>query len=269
MSLRGGTRLGSFEILSSLGTGAMGEVFRAKDLKLGREVAIKVLRPELAADAERLRRFEQEARAASALNHPNIVHIYDVGESDGTHYIAMELIEGSTLRLLLAEATPLEEERILHIGRQLADGLAKAHSAGIVHRDLKPENVMVTEEGFVKIVDFGLAKLSVLALELSSDAATLARTRQGMLIGTVEYMSPEQASGKSADHRSDQFSLGLILYEMATGRIAFHRDTAAQTLAAIIESEPPSISSVNRRPPTGLDAVVRRCLEKDPAQRYA
>ena len=267
MSLVPGTRLGSYEIVSSLGQGGMGAVYRARDLKLGREVAIKVLAPELASDSERLRRFEQEARAASALSHPNIVHIYDVGESDGTRYIAMELAEGSTLRRVLAEG-PLSAERLLDVARQLADGLAKAHATGIVHRDLKPENVMVGEDGLVKILDFGLAKFSTPAWAIDSEMATLARTRHGMLIGTVEYMSPEQASGKSADSRSDQFSLGLILYEMATGKIAFQRETAAQTLASIIESAPQPMARLNPSLPHGLDRIVNRCLEKNPAGRY-
>ncbi len=268
MSLVPGTRLGSYEIHSSLGQGGMGEVYRARDLKLGREVALKVLAPELASDAERLRRFEQEARAASALSHPNIVHIYDVGECEGTRYIAMELAEGTTLRRVLEDA-PLRPERLLEIARQLAEGLAKAHAAGIVHRDLKPENVMVSEDGLVKILDFGLAKLSTPAWAVDSEMATLARTRHGMLIGTVEYMSPEQASGKSADSRSDQFSLGLILYEMATGKIAFQRETAAQTLASIIEKTPPPMAKLNPGIPHGLERIVDRCLAKDPARRYA
>jgi serine/threonine protein kinase len=267
MSLDPGTRLGAYEVLSSLGRGGMGEVYRARDSRLGREVALKVLNPELSSDSERLGRFEQEARAASALNHPNIVHIYDVGATDEIHFIAMELVEGTTLRQLLAEG-PLPEPRLLDLARQLADGLAKAHGAGIVHRDLKPENVMVTTDGFLKILDFGLAKLTTLPLDMGSNMATLAKTRHGILIGTVEYMSPEQAAGRAADYRSDQFALGLILYEMATGKLAFHRDTAAQTLASIIENEPPPISSAGPRPPAGLEEVVGRCLEKDPAARY-
>ena len=267
MSLGPGTRLGSYEIASSIGQGGMGEVYRARDLKLGREVAIKVLAPELASDSERLRRFEQEARAASALSHPNIVHIYDVGESDGTRYIVMELAEGTTLRRVLDDG-PLPADRLLEIARQLTDGLAKAHTAGIVHRDLKPENVMVSEDGLVKILDFGLARIAPPAWAIDSERATLARTRHGMLIGTVEYMSPEQASGKSADSRSDQFSLGLIVYEMATGKIAFQRETAAQTLASIIESAPRPMASLNPRLPHGLDRIVNRCLSKDPLGRY-
>jgi serine/threonine protein kinase len=269
MPLPSGARLGSYELLGSIGRGGMGEVYRARDSKLGRQVAVKVLRPDFASDPERLRRFEQEARAASALNHPNIVHIYEIGEDAGTHFIAMELVEGRSLREILAEA-PLDGERILDLARQLADGLAKAHAAGIVHRDVKPENVMVTEDGFVKILDFGLAKLVALPFASGdSEMATLARTRHGMLIGTVEYMSPEQASGKSSvDHRSDQFSLGLIVYEMVTGKLAFQRETAAQTLASIIESEPPPMTRFNPGGPPGLDAVVARCLSKDPASRY-
>ncbi len=267
MSLVPGTRLGSYEIVSVLGQGGMGAVYRARDLKLGRVVALKVLSPELSSDSERLRRFEQEARAASSLSHPNIVHIYDVGESEGLRYIAMELAEGATLRRVLAEG-PLASERLLQLARQLAEGLAKAHAAGIVHRDLKPENIMVGEDDVVKILDFGLAKLSTPAFPVDSEMATLARTRHGMLIGTVEYMSPEQASGKSADSRADQFSLGLILYEMATGRIAFQRETAAQTLASIIESEPAPMARLNPWVPQGLDRVVNRCLAKDPGRRY-
>jgi hypothetical protein len=267
MSLVPGTRLGSYEIVCAIGRGGMGEVFRARDLKLGREVALKVLALELSSDAERLQRFEQEARAASALSHPNIVHIYDVGESEGMRYIAMELAEGTTLRRVL-EAGPLPAERLLELARQLADGLAKAHAAGIVHRDLKPENVMVNEDGLVKILDFGLARMAAPAWIVDSERATLARTRHGMLIGTVEYMSPEQASGKSADFRADQFSLGLILYEMATGRIAFQRETAAQTLASIIENAPLPMASLNPRIPSGLDRIVNRCLSKDPKARY-
>ena len=269
MALEAGSRLGTFEIVSRLGSGAMGEVYRAKDLKLGRDVALKALSPELAGDAERLRRFEQEARAASALNHPNIVHIYDVGQDGDTHFIVMELVEGKTLRELLRDA-PFDEEKILDFARQLAAGLAKAHGIGIVHRDVKPENIMVTPDGFIKILDFGLAKLLEAPFEGHSEMATLARqaTRHGTLIGTVEYMSPEQAAGKSVDHRADQFAFGLIVYEMATGRLAFRRETAAQTLAAIIESEPEPLAELNPRCPEGLRRIVRRCLMKVPSARY-
>jgi serine/threonine protein kinase len=247
----------------------MGEVYRAKDLKLGREVALKVLLKEFASDPDRLRRFEQEARAASALNHPNIVHIYDIGQEDDTHYIVMELVRGSNLRQLLVDA-PFDNERLLDLSRQIVAGLANAHQAGIVHRDIKPENIMVTADGLVKILDFGLAKLLAIPFETHSEMTTLARfgTRHGMLIGTVEYMSPEQAAGKTVDQRSDQFSFGLILYEMATGTIAFSRETAAQTLASIIENEPRGILELNSRCPEDLTRVVRRCLEKKPGERY-
>ena len=269
MSLEAGTRLGSYEIVRPIGAGAMGEVYRAKDLKLGREVALKVLLKEFASDPDRLRRFEQEARAASALNHPNIVHIYDIGQEDDTHYIVMELVRGSNLRQLLVDA-PFDNERLVDLSRQIVAGLANAHQAGIVHRDIKPENIMVTADGLVKILDFGLAKLLAIPFETHSEMTTLARfgTRQGMLIGTVEYMSPEQAAGKTVDQRSDQFSFGLILYEMATGTIAFSRETAAQTLASIIENEPRGILEINSRCPEDLTRVVCRCLEKKPGERY-
>src|SRR5712664_3287034 len=218
MSLTSGSKLGPYEIQSPLGAGGMGEVYSATQNSLGRQVAIKVLASASALDPERLRRFEQEARAASALNHPNIISIYDVGRDGTTSYIAMELVDGKTLRALL-EAGPLGIKKALQIATQIADGLAKAHAAGIVHRDLKPENVMVSKDGFVKILDFGLAKLvepesgSVSAMQTLAHTATEA----GTVMGTVGYMSPEQASGKSLDFRSDQFSLGSIVYEMATG----------------------------------------------------
>ncbi len=218
----------------------MGEVYRARDTKLSRDVAIKVLPPELARDTERLIRFEKEARTASALSHPNIVTIYEVGQADGTSFIAMELVEGKTLRDLLASG-PIPVKKLLSIAAQAADGLAKAHAAGIVHRDLKPENLMVTRDGFVKILDFGLAKLARRGFESSggTDRPTVSRlTEAGTVLGTVGYMSPEQASGEPVDFRSDQFSFGSILYEMSTGRRAFERPTPAQTLSAIIETEP-------------------------------
>ncbi len=269
MALEAGTRLGSYEIVEPIGSGSMGAVYRAKDLKLGRQVALKALLPEFASDDDRLRRFEQEARAASALNHPNIVQIYDIGEDEGTHYIVMELIEGTNLRELLRRA-PFANEKLLELAQQMAAGLAKAHDAGIVHRDLKPENMMVTWDGFLKILDFGLAKLLDVPFETHSEMATMVRqgTRHGMLIGTVEYMSPEQASGKSVDHRSDQFSLGLILYEMATGTLAFRRETAAQTLASIIESDPKPMVELNVACPNDLVRVVKRCLCKTHTERY-
>ncbi len=266
MALEASTRLGSYEIVESIGSGSMGEVYRAKDLKLGRQVALKALLPEFASDDDRLRRFEQEARAASALNHPNIVHIYDIGEDKGTHYIVMELVEGTNLRQLLRRA-PFANEKLLELAQQMA---AKAHDAGVVHRDVKPENTMVTLDGFLKILDFGLAKLLDVPFETHLEMATMVRqrTRHGMLIGTVEYMSPEQAAGKSVDHRSDQFSLGLILYEMATDTLAFRRETAAQTLASIIESDPKPMVELNDACPSDLVRIVKRCLRKPRTERY-
>src|SRR4051794_32593829 len=234
MSLAPGTRLGAYEIVSPLGAGGMGEVYRARDTRLGREAAIKVLPAAFARDAERLARFEQEARSASALNHAGIVTIYEIGRADDdTPYIAMELVDGKTLREQLAGgATPFR--RLLVQGSQMADALARAHEAGIVHRDLKPENIMTTRDA-IKILDFGLAKLIARTESDSSQLATAVEpTRSGMVIGTAGYMSPEQASGHAVDFRSDQFSLGSILYEMAAGRRAFSRATAAETLAAII-----------------------------------
>ena len=227
MSLSPGSRLGSYEIVAPLGAGGMGEVYRARDARLGREVAIKVLPSAVASDPDRRQRFEQEARSASALNHPNILTIYDIGEVDGTVYIAMELIEGRTLRELVASAEPLPSKRLLDLAVQIGDGLAKAHSAGIVHRDLKPENVMVSKDGFAKILDFGLAKLTETAQQDGSvlPTAVAPGTVPGTVMGTVGYMSPEQASGHSVDFRSDQFTLGSILYEMATGRRAFQKKT--------------------------------------------
>src|SRR5262249_51468841 len=249
----------------------MGEVYRARDTRLGRKVAIKVLR--FGADPDLLRRLDREARAASALNHPNIVHIYDVGaaaDQGGAHYVVMELVEGETLRRgLRAGALPVPE--LLDLGAQLADGLAKAHRAGIVHRDLKPENVMVTPDGLLKILDFGLAKLVASPLGAVDARETLSRygTQAGVLMGTMEYMSPEQASGRAVDQRTHQFSLGLILHEMATGRSPFRRDTPAQVLAAVIERDPEPLGRLRPDLPAGLEALVARCLQKDPGRRFA
>ena len=228
MALTSGAKLGPYEIQSLIGAGGMGEVYRATQSSLGRQVAIKVLSPEFAASAERLRRFEQEARAASALNHPNIISIYDVGSEGGTSYIAMEFVDGKTLRDLLV-AGPLPIKKSLQIAAQITDGLDKAHAAGIVHRDLKPENIMVTRDGFVKILDFGLAKLMA-SLDGSSQTMTspLPGTHPGMVMGTAGYMSPEQARGEEVDYRSDIFSFGAILYEMVAGKQAFKRPSSAQ-----------------------------------------
>ncbi len=226
---------------------------------------IKVLREELAADPERLRRFEQEARSASALNHPNIITIYEIGKVDSTPYIAMELVDGVTLRELLSEG-PLAAKKMVLLASQIAEGLAKAHTAGIVHRDLKPENIMVTRDGFVKILDFGLAKLVTPELGAGSNVATMAKgdTSPGMIMGSAGYMSPEQAKGQPADFRADQFAFGVILYEMATGRRAFQGDTPMETLSAIIKEKPDLKADF----PANLRAIVERCLAKAPEKRY-
>ena len=247
----------------------MGEVYKARDTRLGREVAIKVLPEDLCADRGRLARFEQEARAASALNHPNIVTVHDIGESVSGPFIAMELVLGTTLREILASG-PLPVKKLLQIGAQAAEGLARAHSAGIVHRDLKPENLMVSKDGFVKILDFGLAKLVLPeAGDLSALETATQQTRPGSVVGTIDYMSPEQAGGRSVDFRSDQFSLGSVLYEMATGRRAFQRATAAETLVAILRQEAEPIGSVNPQVPAPVLWVIERCLAKDPEERFA
>jgi serine/threonine protein kinase len=264
------TRLGPYQILSPLGAGGMGEVYRARDTRLGREVAIKVLPPEVSSDADRLRRFEKEAQAASSLNHPNIVTIHEVERIDSTSFIVMELVEGKTLRELVSDALPVR--RLLAIAAQIADGLARAHSAGIVHRDLKPENVMVTKEGLVKILDFGLAKLAHPEQDggqITQGPTVSGGTSPGVVMGTVGYMSPEQASGHPVDFRSDQFSLGSLLYEMATGKQPFRKPTAAQTLAAIIQDEPEPVEAANPAIPVPVRWIVERCLAKEPNGRYA
>src|SRR5262245_41757944 len=265
MTLAAGSRVGPYEILAPLGAGGMGEVYRARDTRLGREVAVKVLPAGLSQDPERLKRFEREARSASSLNHPNIVTIHDIGSQDSISYIAMELVEGSSLRSLLLPG-PMPVRRLLQVGAQIAEGLAKAHSSGIVHRDLKTENVMVTEDGHVKLLDFGLAKLT--GADSSSSGRTQAptvsgATQEGIILGTVGYMSPEQAVGEKIDYRSDQFSLGSILYEMATGKRAFQRASAPQTLAAIIQDEPEPIAELNPKVPAPLRWIIERCLAKE------
>jgi len=266
-----GRSLAQYRIIAPIGAGGMGEVYRATDARLGRDVAIKVLPAATAADPERRQRFEQEARAASALNHPNILTVYDIGEADGTTYIAMELVEGKTLRELVASGEAVPTKRLLDIAVQTAEGLAKAHAAGIVHRDLKPENLMVSKDGYVKILDFGLAKLTE---TIPQDASVLptaiaAATEPGTVMGTAGYMSPEQASGQPVDFRSDQFTLGAILYEMATGKRAFQRKTGAETLVAIIREEPESFGQLAPKAPAPVRWIVERLLAKDPEERYA
>jgi eukaryotic-like serine/threonine-protein kinase len=270
MTLAAGSRLGPYEILSPLGAGGMGEVYKARDTRLGREVALKVLPEALAQDRDRLSRFEQEARAASALNHPNIVTVHDIGREGATEFIAMELVDGKTVRELEA-AGSMPLRKILSVAAQIAEGLAKAHAAGIVHRDLKPENVMVSKDGFVKILDFGLAKLVEPESGDVSAMPTLARpeTHPGTVMGTVAYMSPEQASGEPLDFRSDQFSLGSILYEMSTGQKAFQKKTSAETMSAIIRDEPEPLGKLRPELPLALRWMVERCLAKEPEERYA
>ncbi len=265
MNLSPGVRVGPYEILAALGAGGMGEVYRARDERLGRDVALKILSGELSQSTDHLRRFEQEARAASALNHPNIITIYDIGSFDSMAYIAMELIEGRDLRSMIAgEALPLRQA--LRIAVKVADGLAAAHERGIVHRDLKPENVMMSRDGFVKILDFGLAKLVVPFTDRDS---TVPHTTPGAVFGTVGYMSPEQAAGREVDYRCDQFAFGVMLYEMVTGRLPFSERTAAETLAAIIRNEPPPIEHYNSKVPPDLQRIILRLLAKEPDERYA
>jgi eukaryotic-like serine/threonine-protein kinase len=264
-----GSRLGPYEIVAPIGAGGMGEVYRAKDPRLGREVAVKVLPASFSSDPDRMRRFEQEARAAGILNHPNITAVYDVGTLDGTPYVVTELLEGETLRSRLAGGA-LAPRRAVDYALQIAHGLAAAHEKGIVHRDLKPENLFVTRDGRVKILDFGLAKLT--QPERGGPQTNLptetAATEPGVVLGTLGYMSPEQVRGRPADARSDIFSFGAILYEMLSGRRAFHRDTAADTMSAILREDPPDLSSTNRLIAPALDRIVHHCLEKDPEARF-
>ena len=268
MALTSGTKLGPYEILAPVGAGGMGEVYRARDTRLGREVAIKVLPEALAKDAERLQRFEQEARTIAVLNHPNILGIHDIGNHDGTPFLVSELLEGQTLREKL-EAGPLPLRRAIEYALGIAQGLAAAHDKGIVHRDLKPENVFITREGRVKVLDFGLAKL--LRPEQSRDTvATLASpaTLPGMVMGTVGYMSPEQVKGGASDARSDIFSFGAVLYEMLSGKRAFKCDTSAETMTAILREEPADLTETGWQGPAALQRILTRCLEKNVERRF-
>ncbi len=269
--LEPGAMLGPFQIVDRLGAGGMGEVYRATDTRLGRKVALKVLPREFLSNQEGLARFALEARSASALNHPNIVTIFEVGQAGSSPYLAMELIDGWTLRHLIDNG-PLPVKKTLDLAVQIAGGLAKAHQAGIVHRDLKPENIMITQDGFVKILDFGLAKLQRTpggALAGGESGPGVSLTQAGLIIGTPDYMSPEQAAGRSLDFRSDQFSAGLVFYEMLTRRRLFHRATPVQTLSAIIQDEPLPLEGLSQKVPPPLRWAIERCLAKDPAERYA
>jgi Tol biopolymer transport system component len=262
-------RLGPYEIVSPLGAGGMGEVYRAHDSRLGREVAVKVLPPGFSVDTERLRRFEQEARAAGALNHPNILGVYDIGTHDGAPYVVSELLDGETLRARIGES-PLPQRKAVDYATQIAKGLAAAHERGIVHRDLKPDNLFVTRDGRVKILDFGLAKMGDPSAGNSETVLANAapQTSAGTTLGTVGYMSPEQIRGQKVDHRSDIFSFGVVLYEMLTGRRAFQGDSAVETMNAILKEDPRPAGNGGPPLPPGLDRIVLHCLEKSPEERF-
>jgi len=268
MGLTSRTKLGPYEILSPLGAGGMGEVYRAHDTRLGRDVAIKVLPEALANDPDRLRRFEQEARTIAALNHPNILGIHDIGTHDGSPFLVSEFLEGQTLREKL-ESGPMPVGRVIEYALGIAQGLAAAHEKGIVHRDLKPENVFVTRDGRVKVLDFGLAKL-VRPEENHEGTVTLTSpaTLPGMVMGTVGYMSPEQVRGEPSDPRSDIFSFGAVLYEMLTGKRAFKRETSAETMTAILREEPSALNNTDSQGPLALQRILLRCLEKSVERRF-
>ncbi|MDQ3756088.1 MAG: protein kinase, partial [Acidobacteriota bacterium] len=263
-----GTLLGRYEILSQIGAGGMGEVYRARDTKLGRDVAIKVLPAAFSAETERLRRFGQEAQAAGSLNHPNILAIHDIGTHDGAPYIVSELLEGETLREQM-NGTALPARKAIDYALQIASALAAAHGKGIVHRDLKPENIFVTRDGRLKILDFGIAKLIEPSREAQTDVPTRRiNTEPGTVIGTVGYMSPEQVRAQPVDHRSDIFSFGVVLYEMLSGRRAFKGESAVETLNAILTEDPADLSTTDSQVAPGVGRVVRHCLEKNPEQRF-
>ncbi|HUM01258.1 MAG TPA: protein kinase [Thermoanaerobaculia bacterium] len=268
MSFPAGMKLGPYEILSPIGAGGMGEVYRAKDPRLGRDVAIKVLPASFSSDPDRLKRFEQEARAAGVLNHPNVTIVYDIGTntSDGAPYVVQELLEGETLRAELSGGR-FSPRKSIDYAVQIAQGLAAAHDKGIVHRDLKPENLFVTKEGRVKILDFGLAKLTQPEGSAASTNIPTA-TEPGVVMGTLGYMSPEQVKARPADARSDIFALGAILYEMLSGQRAFRGDSAGETMASILKEDPPDLSVTNQNVSPGLERIVRHCLEKNPERRF-
>ena len=261
-----GRTLSHYRIHAALGAGGMGEVYRATDTKLGRDVALKVLPPDVASDPERLARFQREARAVAALNHPNVVTLYSVEESEGVHFLTMELIEGQSLDRLIS-SNGLPAERVIEIAGAMAEALSAAHEKGIVHRDLKPANVMVTNDGRVKVLDFGLAK--DVGAETSTDATltSAGHTQAGVVMGTPAYMSPEQVSGRTLDHRTDIFSLGVLLYEMSAGHRPFEGTSSAELISSILRDSPPSITDLRPELPADLSRIIRRCLEKDPRYR--
>ena len=262
MALPAGTRLQHYEIIARLGAGGMGEVYEAEDLQLRRRLALKVLLADVTADDDRVRRFEQEAHAASALNHPNIVTIYGLGASSDGRFIAMELVRGTTLREIAKR--PSDIDTVVDIGRQIAEALAVAHAAGITHRDIKPENIMVREDGYVKVLDFGLARLIRPSSLDSNDTQTMGNTTPGTVLGTIRYMSPEQANGHVASMATDVFSLGLVLYELAAGRHAFAAAAPLQVMHGIMSEEPVLLSAINPEVPESLDLADARHAEKGP-----
>jgi eukaryotic-like serine/threonine-protein kinase len=270
MHLKTGDCLGSYEILAPIGAGGMGEVYRARDTRLGRDVAIKILPEAFARDDDRMRRFTQEARAVAALNHPNVLSIFDTGIENGVPYLVSELLEGESLRQRLDHG-PIPARKAVEYGQQIADGLAAAHEKNIVHRDLKPENVYLAGGGRVKILDFGLAKLQASDPSASADGATAtlaAVTNPGVVMGTAGYMAPEQVRGQAVDHRADIFSFGAVLYEMLSGERAFHKESSVETLNAILKEDPPELDADKLRVAPGLERIVHHCLEKKPADRF-
>jgi serine/threonine protein kinase len=267
MTLAPGARFGPYEILSLIGTGGMGEVYRARDPRLNRAVAIEILPEHMAADPERRLRFEHEARSIAALSHPNIITIHSIEQADGILFLTMEFVEGKPLSDLIAKGG-LPLDRMLGLAIPLADALSTAHLKGITHRDLKPANVMVAEDGRVKVLDFGLAKLiEPTPAEVGTTHLAATQTGEGRVLGTVAFMSPEQAEGKRVDHRSDIFSLGVILYEMATGERPFKGDSSLSTITSILRDTPRPVTDLNHSLPRDLALIVRRCLAKDPEHR--
>ena len=259
--LKPGSKLGNFEIMVLIGRGGMGEVYRARDLRLKREVAIKTLPPGFAGDPDRIARFEREARAASALNHPNIVSVHDIGHEGGVSFIVSELVEGETLTQVIGHG-PLPLRKLIEVGTQICEGLAASHAAGVIHRDLKPSNIMLTRDGRVKILDFGLARQD---RAQGFDSTTMEASSPGMILGTPGYMSPEQVRGEPTDARSDLFSLGVVLYEMACGQRAFRGTSSIEVMNSILKDEPPELPSASQ---PSLDRIIRRCIEKQPGRRF-
>jgi eukaryotic-like serine/threonine-protein kinase len=258
-----GRVLSHYKILKPLGAGGMGEVYLAQDLQLERTVALKILPTEVSSDQERMRRFVREAKAASAIDHPNIVHVYEINEAEGIHYIAMQYVEGKTLHTKI-DGPPLPAKEATEIMMQITDAIAEAHTQGIIHRDLKPGNIMISGKGHVKILDFGLARMDRASSNKSSGMATMSQTESGMVLGTVAYMSPEQALGKKVDNRSDIFSLGVIFYEMVTRQKPFIGNTPTELIDRILHAQPQSLFRMSSDVSPALELIVRKCMEKDP-----